>query len=347
MGINGHIHVVKRRFVRQNREIARANSVQSLRIQSLESEVTHLLRENAALREQIIVLGQDGERFQAARLFRKNIYGYKEKIESKLAELGSLVEEMGALPDNLMRNPRHQTKEHDAEERNLCAASRRAAISGEEDGRLPAILEDKYYPRRTLSSVFSSMLGSHCANILCRRPEELDEIVVTSDLDSPTIGPPPVAHLEVDQSPSPKLNVATFDFTDLDDIQHGDDGLTVISNQNLREMSFAGKAPQSLQNQNPVRSGGVLDSKPMVAAIRPGSKRKFSATEASEDFSSKSKQIDDDFEFNRPIGMERASQFSKKDPNQPLEADQGLKKVSRKAGTSKRKALEPSKFSFT
>lgn len=333
--------------MRQNREIARANSVQSLRIQSLECEVTHLLRENATLREQIIILGQDGERFETARLFRKNIYDYKGKIESKLAELGSLVEEMGALPENLMRNPSHRTREGDAEERNIHPPSRLSSIFRDECGRLPVILEDKYYPRRTLESVSSPMLELPVLIYCCLRPEELEEVVVTSDFDSPTIGPPPVAHLEVDQSPDPKSNVEVLDFTRLDGMQHGDDEPTITSNQNLHEMSFAGKAPQSLQNQSPVRSGGVLESKPMKAAIRPASKRKFSATETDDDFSSKANLIDDGFQFSRPTGIERATEVSKNGSNQPIDAGQVVKKGLRKVGTSKRKALEPSKFCFT
>jgi hypothetical protein len=59
--------LVKRRFVRQNREIARVNSIQSLRIRTLESDVSNLLAENVSLREQVIMLSQELERFESAK----------------------------------------------------------------------------------------------------------------------------------------------------------------------------------------------------------------------------------------------------------------------------------------
>lgn len=148
---------MKRRFVRQNREIARANSIQSLRIQSLESEVSHLLRENAALREQVISLSQDVERFEAARSLSNEICTYKDKLASKLAELGSLVDELGMMPQKF-RKVSEQRKDSNTERRQSgIFPPKRMAIGpdgGEEDGRLPVILEDKYFPRKTLEWVF-------------------------------------------------------------------------------------------------------------------------------------------------------------------------------------------------
>ena len=47
---------VKRRFIRQNRELAKNNSSQSLRIRSLEVEVSKLLADNLDLREHILGL---------------------------------------------------------------------------------------------------------------------------------------------------------------------------------------------------------------------------------------------------------------------------------------------------
>src|SRR5699024_2821540 len=79
-------NLVKRRFVRQNREIARVNSIQSLRIRSLESEVSHLLSENVSLREQSISLGQELERYEAAKMLHDSVHDIKAKLDGKLAE---------------------------------------------------------------------------------------------------------------------------------------------------------------------------------------------------------------------------------------------------------------------
>lgn len=139
---------VKRRFVRQNREIARANSIQSLRIQTLEAEVSHLLQENAALREQVIALTQDMERADAARDFRREFNSYKEKVASKLEELSTLVDDMGSMPDRFFGRNARKPEVRGLPQ--LSAPVQRMSLQGEEDGRLPAIMEDKYFPRRTL-----------------------------------------------------------------------------------------------------------------------------------------------------------------------------------------------------
>ena len=57
---------MKRRFIRQNREIARVNSTQSLRIRNLEAEISRLLAENIALREQAINSAQEADRWRTS-----------------------------------------------------------------------------------------------------------------------------------------------------------------------------------------------------------------------------------------------------------------------------------------
>lgn len=146
------LHLVKRRFVRQNREIARVNSMQSLRIRSLESEVSHLLSENVSLREQVITLNQEIERLEAAKLLSDGVYEIKSKLDAKLAELSHLTMDLGMLPRKVNKlcqtappaNPK--TSDPDAHPR----TTESDLNAGVDDGRLPAIMEDKYYPRRTL-----------------------------------------------------------------------------------------------------------------------------------------------------------------------------------------------------
>lgn len=146
--------LVKRRFVRQNREIARVNSIQSLRIRSLEAEVSHLLAENVSLREKVITLNQEIERFDAARLLHNGVNEVKTKLESKLLELNSLVADLGALPRKFHRSS--DLSEGTAFEKPTMTSKsvdgpmnieRNSIIDG---GKLPVILEDKYYPRQTL-----------------------------------------------------------------------------------------------------------------------------------------------------------------------------------------------------
>ncbi|KAJ5772810.1 hypothetical protein N7457_007706 [Penicillium paradoxum] len=161
------IEALKRRFVRQNREIARVNSLQSLRIRSLESEVSHLLSENVSLRKQIINLTQETERLEAGKMLHNGIYDIKSKLDAKLAELNSLATELGSLPRKVGKLCSEQ---FDRPKQAAESRPRTEDTNGGEDGRLPAIVEDKYYPRRTLE------------------PQEIDSLV---NDDHSTLGSPP------------------------------------------------------------------------------------------------------------------------------------------------------------
>lgn len=147
---------MKRRFIRQNREIARANSIQSLRIQALESEISRLLCENASLHEQVISLNHEIERYESAKALSDGVHNLKQRLDSKLAELGNLVIELGALPRKIERKSESEAAILGVdEERQSQATHRRTELGPEatssfDDGRLPVILEDKYYPRKTL-----------------------------------------------------------------------------------------------------------------------------------------------------------------------------------------------------
>ncbi|KAJ5951448.1 uncharacterized protein N7479_009861 [Penicillium vulpinum] len=181
------IEALKRRFVRQNREIARVNSLQSLRIRSLESEVSHLLSENVSLRKQVINLTQETERLEAGKMLQSGIYDIKSKLDAKLAELSSLAADLGSLPRNVTKICGEQ---FDRPKQAPESRPRTEDMMEGEDGRLPAIVEDKYYPRRTLE------------------PQELDSLVQSdhSILDSPpqfTFMPEEGDALIENSSPSP------------------------------------------------------------------------------------------------------------------------------------------------
>jgi prefoldin subunit 5 len=124
------------------------NSIQSLRIRSLESEVSHLLAENVSLRQQVINLTQETERLESAKTLHNGVYEIKSRLDAKLAELNDLTSELGMLPRKFSKLDKADS------ERPKAAESRPQPSDPEqhglEDGRLPAILEDKYFPRKTL-----------------------------------------------------------------------------------------------------------------------------------------------------------------------------------------------------
>ncbi|KAK5192152.1 hypothetical protein LTR47_003611 [Exophiala xenobiotica] len=186
------IDALKRRFIRQNREIARVNSTQSQRIRNLETEVTRLVAENVAWREQAIAAKSEAERWRRTNSVSEEILNMKEKLQSKVKEVSLLLAEMGELPEKAARKAKRKSRiqtesiaEQDWKHR---LSMREAAVAERDmhDGRLPAILEDKLYPRRTLES----------AEITALRNEE----AMQQASESPELGPPPVAHFDVNDA---------------------------------------------------------------------------------------------------------------------------------------------------
>ncbi len=134
----------------------RANSTQSLRIRNLESEVSRLLSENVSLREQIIRLHYEVEK-NTNRAVQNNVDRVRAKLEAKLTELGGLVQELGKVQDNVESQRSQKRKsisraspKRSPDQKNWKNALTLSEVTGGADGRLPPIVEDKYYPRRTL-----------------------------------------------------------------------------------------------------------------------------------------------------------------------------------------------------
>jgi len=156
--------------MRQNRDIARANSTQSLRIRNLENEVSRLLAENLGLREQILRLTGELENGRAQRI--ANHTGVvKSQLEVKLLELSQLITGLGDELAPTKKSPRTGKITRSSPSRspdqknwkNMCTLSE--AVGGGQDGRLPPILENKSYPRRTLEYLQSRPRVRTYANI--------------------------------------------------------------------------------------------------------------------------------------------------------------------------------------
>ena len=140
--------------MRQNRDIARANSTQSLRIRNLENETSRLLAENLGLRGQILQLQGELENGKAKRL-ADHTGEVKLQLEAKLLEIGAILSGLGEASSSRRRSrlsgrivrTSPATSPNHKNWRNMCTLSE--AVAGQE-GRLPPILENKTYPRRTL-----------------------------------------------------------------------------------------------------------------------------------------------------------------------------------------------------
>ena len=127
-----------------------------MRIRDLECEVSRLLGENVSLREEVIKLNSE-----ISVRADKNVLGIvnnvKGKLEAKLSELGALVQNLGNAQKATSRERIQKRRSIDRGSPKRSPAQRiwkntltlSEAVEGAE-GRLPPIVEDKYYPRRTL-----------------------------------------------------------------------------------------------------------------------------------------------------------------------------------------------------
>ncbi|RYP48771.1 hypothetical protein DL769_011165 [Monosporascus sp. CRB-8-3] len=196
-----NIETLRRRFLRQNRDIARINSTQSLRIRSLENECARMLSENLELRGHILRLETELQDSRAQRI-ADHALEIKEKMEAQLVEWGAMLAGLGHEPITRSRSPRVAKKARTRSSlgRASCQWKRRDSIDLEalalQEGRLPPIWETKSYPRETLNREEILAICSEAAE--------------TSD--SPDLGPPPVSRF-VDEDPV-KIDLPTREIAD-------------------------------------------------------------------------------------------------------------------------------------
>ncbi|KAL8656523.1 MAG: hypothetical protein Q9226_002637 [Calogaya cf. arnoldii] len=271
------VEALKRRFVRQNREIAKVNSTQSIRIRTLESEITRLLSENIALREEVIRLQFEVDSHGGLG----NIGTVKARLEAKLLELGGLVQELGNVQRSTedRRALRRRSGAKTSPKTSPDLSNWKNALSISEvtdgtDGRLPPIVEGKYYPRKTLDSV--------------------------DPADSPDLGPPPVAHFDAgdpikfdaDQQ-EPQMRAKTEKEGDLNPVLFAN----LETRRKRRGSSQRGESTTLEPADMQTNRAEVLDDqiKPGYA-LKSGAKRKFTARE---DEGQVDNAEGDDFHFNR------------------------------------------------
>ena len=135
---------------------SRVNSTQSIRIRNLECEVSRLLSENASFREEIIRLHYELER-NTGSTTTSSVDAVKNQLEDKLSELGNLVRELGDLQRDRIHQSSQRTlsiiqgsPKRSPDQKRWRNGLTISEVLGSEEGRLPPILEDKHYPRRTL-----------------------------------------------------------------------------------------------------------------------------------------------------------------------------------------------------
>lgn len=148
--------LVRRKFLRQNRDIAKINSDQSQKIRRLENDCARLLSENLDLRGQILRLEKQIED-NSARRIADHALEVKAKLELQLSEFTALLGSLGVEPpskrrssgDRMLAKPRESMARSPPYRRRRDTAVD-AEMLAEQEGRLPPIYENKTYPRATM-----------------------------------------------------------------------------------------------------------------------------------------------------------------------------------------------------
>ncbi|KAJ9642566.1 hypothetical protein H2199_004947 [Coniosporium tulheliwenetii] len=320
------IDALKRRFIRQNRDLAKTNSSQSIRIRSLEAEISRLLSQNLSLREEIIDLQAQLSSQQTHPADATAFTTIRDALSTKIRELTGLVTELGT-----------QTPSERAW-RNGFLIARDAA----DEALLPPITEGALFPpleqdrRRTLES-----------------SEELREMLEAQVSESPELGPPPVAHFEEEGDPiksdagavvceGEEEEVPNELSVNLETRRRRKDGVVGREKMGVRKVAVF-QSPPTDDSGDGAKSEGVMGQ-----TLRTGAKRKLSAREEDEKTLPAKEVVAEDFRFSRkPNGtgadvqkIEEAVKTLTLSPRKVL----GERPINLDSTTSPRKPSKPSSF---
>ncbi|KFY00008.1 hypothetical protein V490_01528 [Pseudogymnoascus sp. VKM F-3557] len=253
------VELLRRKYTRQNKDIARVNSIQAVRIRNLETEVSRLLAENLDLRGQIITQETQPNR---SRNFISHVGEVRSELDSKLRDIAALVAKL----DRPVKEPRRSsagTKLPTAKRRSSEERAQMMEALAEQEGRLPAIVENKHYPRRTLDA------------------QEITEIFsepIPGITDSPDIGPPPVSHF-MNEDPV-KIDLPTKLKTDAEEVTDFGPTLPVNLEQRRKRKDMGGIPDHDRPAQNDVAPS---EKKEVVQPPKSSAKRKFNVSDDVED----------------------------------------------------------------
>ncbi|KAF4467293.1 Shugoshin [Fusarium albosuccineum] len=182
---------VRKKLLRQNRDLAKSNNLRALKIRELENDCACMLSENLELRGRILELEKELEDNDARRI-ADHALAIKAKLESQLTEWGTLLAGLGLEPPM----KRHSPRPRKSSKPRLSFSSARPSPSqrrlrdiAREIEELGHISETKSYPRQSMNP----------EQILALR-SEANEDDSSSSVESPELGPPPVSKF-IDEDP--------------------------------------------------------------------------------------------------------------------------------------------------
>ncbi|POR34589.1 Shugoshin [Tolypocladium paradoxum] len=199
------VETLRRKMLRQNRDLAKSNNIRALRIRELENECACMLSENLALRGRILELEHQVEDNEARRI-ADHALAIKAKLESQLTEWGTLLAGLGLEPPMKRHSPRirKSTKQRMSFSASRPSPSQRRLRDVARDiEELGQIAENKSCPRPSMK--YATLTHRECEYSLTRgSPEQILALRAEADsmssTDSPELGPPPMSKF-IDEDP--------------------------------------------------------------------------------------------------------------------------------------------------
>ncbi|CAJ0552830.1 Ff.00g009080.m01.CDS01 [Fusarium sp. VM40] len=188
------LETLRKKLLRQNRDLAKSNNIRALRIRELENDCACMLSENLELRGRIIELEKELEDNDTRRI-ADHALAIKAKLESQLTEWGTLLAGLGLEPPMKRHSPRPRksTKPRlSFSSARPSPSQRRLRDIAREIEELGHISETKSYPRQSMNPQQILALRSEASN---------DDVHDTSQ--SPELGPPPVSHFIEEEEEDP------------------------------------------------------------------------------------------------------------------------------------------------
>ncbi|EHK16025.1 uncharacterized protein TRIVIDRAFT_39317 [Trichoderma virens Gv29-8] len=171
------LETLRKKMLRQNRELAKTNNIRALRIRELENECACMLSENLELRSRILELEKQVEDSESRRI-ADHAMAIKAKLESQLTEWGSLIAELGLEPPAKRHSPmikRRSKKTPSFSASRPSPSQRRLREIAKDVEELGFISENKSNSRRSMN------------------PEQILALRSEADMESPELGPPPMS----------------------------------------------------------------------------------------------------------------------------------------------------------
>ncbi|PNY27973.1 Shugoshin [Tolypocladium capitatum] len=199
------VETLRRKVLRQNRDLAKSNNIRALRIRELENECARMLSENLELRSRILELERQVEDNEARRI-ADHALAIKAKLEAQLTEWGTLLAGLGLEPPLKRYSPRIRKS---VKQRMSFGANRPSPLQrrlrdvARDIQELGHISETKSCPRPSMKYV--TLTPHECDQLLTSASSEQilalrAEADPTDRTDSPELGPPPISKF-IDEDP--------------------------------------------------------------------------------------------------------------------------------------------------